>query len=266
MLAAEVQDADNSHSDDRGWGSLPTGVESRGESRPLEATEHVTEEEHEGSEMPQFYDPPDGHGTPDWLTLAVLDVVTHYCQPRETVLLLTADADDPHHNQSGPLGKAAESASGLGRPVAVRTVLPVRRPPGRSLGPTTVQSGPGPTPWPPAPHTVAHRTLKDRAESIESDPERFDMVIACVDARLTDWIDQVPWNTLLSTAGLLAFITHSHAAGSCSTTIPGFLAPAALRAGLIQLEQVTLRGVPRHIHASLSLFIRPLPAVRAVGH
>ncbi|MEV0318177.1 hypothetical protein [Streptomyces sp. NPDC050659] len=92
------------------------------------------------------------------------------------------------------------------------------------------------------------------------------MVIACVDARWTDWIDQVPWNALLSTAGLLAFITHSHAAGTCSTTTRGFLTPVALRAGLVQLDQVALCGTPQHPHAGLSLFIRPLPAVRALEH
>lgn len=119
---------------------------------------------------------------------------------------------------------------------------------------------------PPAPQTVAHRTLKDRAESIAPDPVRFDMVIAYVEARLPDWIDQVPWNALLSTAGLLAFITHSDAAGSRPTTIRGFLAPAALRAGLVQLDQVILRGAPQDADASLSLFIRPLPAVRDLEH
>ncbi|MCI3928798.1 hypothetical protein [Streptomyces sp. AN091965] len=89
----------------------------------------------------------------------------------------------------------------------------------------------------------------------------FDTVIACVDARSADWVGDIPWAALLGPAGAVAFITHARTANTCDSVIRDCLAPVAQSAHLIRLDQITLHAVPAQPHATVSFFIRPLPAV-----
>lgn len=211
--------------------------------------------------MPQPHHTSDGRDDSGWMRHAVVGVVSHYCQPHESVLVVTAQTDEPREDQGLALNAVAESASGLSRTLEVRTVLPTEPfpLPHRGVG-SASKSRSGPLQKPLGPRSVWQRTDTDRPDSSETDPRCFDIVIACVDARSTDWVERVPWDALVGPAGLLAFLVHSPEASGDATAFRGLLYPVARRAGLILLDQIILCTLP--VHTRVLLFMRPLPAVR----
>ncbi|GHE43782.1 hypothetical protein GCM10018785_11710 [Streptomyces longispororuber] len=89
-------------------------------------------------------------------------------------------------------------------------------------------------------------------------------MIVCIDARSVDWAEDVLWSALLGPAGLLAFITHGDSPDKCSALIRGRLTSIFHRAGLIQLDKLTMPEMPTQAYAAVSLVIRPLPAVKGM--
>jgi hypothetical protein len=206
-----------------------------------------------------------------WLHTAVVKIVTTYTRPGDRVLLLVPPT--PLRTARWPgssvsqwpgryagLHEAAWTVVRLGRSVQTQTAPnssppPPADPPLRSVGVFDTggqtESGPGPTRGSASchPRTKPRQTESARPEHpdrriSDADPTGFELIIAAVYPRATDWLRTATWAGQLRRHGLLTVITHSdHVEGRLVDPTPAILG-AARYADLAYLDHIALLEIP----------------------
>lgn len=194
----------------------------------------------------------DAHGDgelPRWLHDIIRRLVTWHTHRHDHVLLLTPPHDSPAPVLLPVLAEAAQSIARLGRPAEVRTAEAPHPTP--ASHPRTDRSGPGPA----------------GADQETGGPARASLTVTLADPQADQWAGTVPWTSLISPTGVLAFITHSYCYERRYRDPEPFLTRTANQSGLALLDRLTAVSLPtpgtptpqpRHpAHVGILLFTRP---------
>jgi hypothetical protein len=199
----------------------------------------------------------------NWLLTALVKIVTTYTQPGQRVLLLAApqSLNGPARSSATPvrngsdrdrydgLFEASWTVARLGRSVRTRTAEAATDRFGYTLGTaeTGSESGLGldtrPT-WNSQSGLVGAEQSGPRPASAGHGRDRFDLIIVAAEQRALEKVRPIEWASQLTSAGILAVVTHG------DSRLGQFVDPAdALRAaaqgtGLRYLDRIALLTVP----------------------